>query len=75
MKAIKQNDGSYLISKGKTEFKIYPGQDHYPSLPTRIVYEGQTYPTKDNSILRVVKAFEDAYSEERVLEILLGLIF
>lgn len=70
MKPILTNTG-YRIAKGKTVIDILPGGNkNY--LPTKIEFEGQIYPLKVN-LIKAVKAFEDCYSEEQVLEALIKL--
>lgn len=73
MKAIYvKGDGCWRIEKGKTIIDIFSGTDRYPILPTRIRYENTIYPLKIG-LIAAVKAFEDCYSEEQVLEKLLEL--
>jgi len=70
MKAIPTIIG-YRIEKGKTVIDILPGRDR-PYVPVRIKFEGQFYPLKVG-LIKTIKAFEDCYSEEQVLEVLIKL--
>lgn len=70
MKAISTAIG-YQIKKGKTVIDIIPGCDR-PYVPVKIKFEEQFYPLKV-SLIKAIKAFEDCYSEEQVLEILIKL--
>ena len=73
MKAIKNKNGNYSITKGKISFEIINGTDRYPCLPTRIKYEGAVYPLK-KGLIETINSFKECYSEEQVLEKLLELI-
>lgn len=73
MKAIKNKDGNYSITKGKITFEIISGTDRYPYLPTRIKYEDTIYPLKIG-LIDTINVFKECYSEEQVLEKLLELI-
>lgn len=73
MKAVRNKDGNYTITKGNTSFEIINGTDRYPYLPTRIKYEGTIYPLK-KGLLAAIIAFKECDSEEQVLETLLELI-
>ena len=70
-KCIKE-EGCWRIEKGKIVIDIFSGTDRYPILPTRIRYENTFYPLKIG-LIAAVKAFENCYSEEQVLEKLLEL--
>lgn len=73
MKAIcVKGEGCWRIEKGKTIIDIFSGTNRYPILPTRIRYENTFYPLKIG-LIAAVRAFEDCYSEEQVLERLLEL--
>ena len=74
MKAVRNKDGNYTITKGKTSFEIINGTDRYPYLPTRIKYEDTIYPLK-KGLIDTINAFKECYSEEQVLETLLELIY
>lgn len=73
MKAVRNKDGNYTITKGNTSFEIINGTDRYPYLPTRIKYDGTIYPIKKR-LIETINAFKECYSEEQVLETLLELI-
>lgn len=70
MKAIPTTIG-YKIEKGKTVIDIIPGRDR-PYVPVKIKFEGQFYPLKVG-LIKVIKEFENCYSEEQVLETLIKL--
>lgn len=74
MKPTRNKDGGFVVEKGKTKVTFYNGTDRYPILPVRIVYEGTIYPIHKYNFIRLYKAFEDAYSEEQVLEVIMSAI-
>lgn len=75
MKPTHNSDGGFTVKKGKTEVKFFGGTDRGISvLPVRIVYEGVTYPVRKYNLIKLYRAFEAAYSEEQVLEVIMDAI-
>ena len=58
----------YEINKGSINIEIYNGTD-IPKRPVKIKYENALYDSK-LGLIDSLKAFEKAYSEEQVLEII-----
>lgn len=74
MKPTRNKDGGFVVENGKTKVTFYNGTDRYPFLPVRIIYEGTTYPVRKYNLIQLYKAFENAYSEEQILEVVMSAI-
>lgn len=76
MKERRISEGYWRIERGNTIIDIYPTiNDIHPKIPVRIRYEGIFYPLSiSTSVLAVIKAFENCYSEEQILETLINYI-
>ena len=76
MKARRISEGYWRIEKGNIIIDIYPAiNDRYPKIPVRIRYEGIFYTLPlSTSVLAVIKAFENCYDEEQILETLINYI-
>lgn len=72
MKPVRNKDGSFSVDKGSIHVRIIPGQDRPPK-PVMIEHDGDLYYCK-KGLIETVKAFESAYSEEQVLEVLVNLV-